>query len=148
MQAVEVLKVSSQVQYGPFTTGSAINFVSSEIPTEFNAELRANYGSYGTSNSMVRFGETMHNFGYMLEYLKNTSNGFKNLDGPGGTGLDRDDIVTKFIYTTDNDAKFKQYIELKLQYAEEDRFQWVDGCRILDGVMGLTSSGVPGTDSN
>ena len=97
---------------------------------------------------MVRFGETIDNFGYMLEYLKNTSNGFKNSDGPGGTGFDRDDIIAKFRYTTNDDAKFKQYIELKLQYAEEDRFQWVDGCRILDGVMGLTSSGVPGTDSN
>ena len=28
MQAVEILKGSSQVQYGPFTTGGAINFVS------------------------------------------------------------------------------------------------------------------------
>ncbi len=32
MEAVEVLKGSSQVQYGPFTTGGAINFVSTTIP--------------------------------------------------------------------------------------------------------------------
>ena len=35
MQNVEVLKGSSQIQYGPFTTGGAMNFVSTEIPDEF-----------------------------------------------------------------------------------------------------------------
>ena len=35
MQAVEILKGSSQVQYGPFTTGGAINLVSTAIPDEF-----------------------------------------------------------------------------------------------------------------
>ena len=35
MQAVEILKGSSQIQYGPFTTGGAINLVSTAIPDEF-----------------------------------------------------------------------------------------------------------------
>lgn len=131
MQAVEVLKGSSQVQYGPFTTGGAINFVSAEIPTDFEAELRANYGSFGTSNSMLRFGETYANFGYVVEYLKNRSNGFKELDGPGGTGFDRDDMMAKFRLTSDEGAKVFQSLELKLQYAEEDSD---------DTYLGLTQS--------
>ena len=32
MEAVEVLKGSSQIQYGPFTTGGAINMISNQIP--------------------------------------------------------------------------------------------------------------------
>ena len=32
MQAVEVLKGSSQIQYGPYTTGGAINMISTEVP--------------------------------------------------------------------------------------------------------------------
>ena len=40
MQAVEVLKGSSQIQYGPYTTGGAINFVSTEIPESFKGKLQ------------------------------------------------------------------------------------------------------------
>ena len=39
MQAVEILKGSSQIQYGPFTTGGAINLVSTQIPTTFKGSL-------------------------------------------------------------------------------------------------------------
>ena len=35
MQSVELLKGSSQIQYGPNTTGGAINFISTEIPNDF-----------------------------------------------------------------------------------------------------------------
>ena len=38
MQAIEVLKGSSQIQYGPYTTGGAINFVSTEIPQKFRGK--------------------------------------------------------------------------------------------------------------
>lgn len=38
MEAVEVLKGSSQVQYGPFTTGGAINLVSTPIPNNLSGK--------------------------------------------------------------------------------------------------------------
>lgn len=120
MQAVEVLKGSSQIQYGPFTTGGAINFVSTEIPTEFLGEVRANYGSFGTSNSLLRFGESSEQVGYVVEYLKNRSSGFKELDGPGGTGFDRNDFMSKIKFNTKKEAKIYQSLELKFQYANED----------------------------
>lgn len=41
-------------------------------------------------------------------------------------------------------------LELSVRYHEDeaDRFQWVDGYRMDNGEMVLTSAGVPGTDSN
>lgn len=120
MQAVEVLKGSSQIQYGPFTTGGAVNFVSTEIPNSFRGEIKSNYGSFGTSNTLARFGDSSQNIGYVIEYMKNRSDGFKDLDGPGGTGFDRDDIVGKIRINTNPDAKIYQSLELKLQYSDED----------------------------
>jgi Fe(3+) dicitrate transport protein len=120
MQAVEVLKGSSQVQYGPYTTGGAINFVSTEIPDEFKAELSANYGSFGTANALARFGDSSEQFGYVVEYLKNRSTGFKELDGPGQTGFNRDDFMAKFKVNSKADARFQQSLQLKFQYAREN----------------------------
>jgi Fe(3+) dicitrate transport protein len=120
MQSVEVLKGSSQIQYGPFTTGGAINFVSTEIPQSFQGEIKSNYGSFGTTNTLARFGDDFKNVGYVIEYMKNKSDGFKNLDGPGNTGFDRNDITAKIRVNTNPDAKVYQSLELKLQYSDED----------------------------
>ena len=56
MYAIEVLKGSSQVQYGPFTTGGAINMVSTPIPSRFTAKLNTSYGSYNTLKSYASIG--------------------------------------------------------------------------------------------
>jgi Fe(3+) dicitrate transport protein len=39
MQSFEILKGGSQIQYGPYTTGGAINMVSTQIPRRFQAVL-------------------------------------------------------------------------------------------------------------
>ena len=51
MEAIEVLKGSSQVQYGPFTTGGAINLVSTPIPNNFSGKANISYGSKNTFKS-------------------------------------------------------------------------------------------------
>lgn len=40
MQAVEILKGSSQIQYGPNTTGGAINMISTCIPDQLNGNRK------------------------------------------------------------------------------------------------------------
>ena len=119
MQAVEVLKGSSQVQYGPNTTGGAINFVSTEIPDDFKINLRSSFGSFNTLNSYANVGDSFKNFGYMVEYNRRQSEGFKNLDNGGDTGFDMNDVVAKFRINTDADAKVYQSLDFKFQYSDE-----------------------------
>ena len=69
MQAVEVLKGSSQIQYGPYTTGGAINFVSTEIPKSFQGKISSSYGSFNTGQTYSTIGSSNGNFGYMIEFL-------------------------------------------------------------------------------
>lgn len=55
MQGVEVRKGSSQIKYGPYTTGGAINLISTAIPTDFSSRLSLFGGNYGrrTVHAMV-----------------------------------------------------------------------------------------------
>jgi Fe(3+) dicitrate transport protein len=119
MEAVEILKGSSQVQYGPNTTGGAINFVSSRIPSTFSGSLFSNYGSFNTTNLHAKIGNSHKNFGYLVEYQKNGSDGFKDLDNGGNTGFDKDDFVAKFRLNTNPEVKVGQELELKFQTSEE-----------------------------
>jgi Fe(3+) dicitrate transport protein len=119
MQSVEVLKGSSQIQYGPNTTGGAINFISTEIPNDFRANLRTSYGTYNTLNSYANVGDSFKNFGYMVEYNKRRSDGFKNLDNGGNTGFDTNDFVAKFRVNTNPEARVQQSLDFKFQYSDE-----------------------------
>lgn len=120
MQAIEVLKGSSQVQFGPFTTGGAINMISSEVPDQFGASLRTSYGSFQSGQLHAQIGDSGKYFGYSVEYLNYNSNGFKDLDGGGDTGFDKNDLVAKIRMNVNPDGPVKQALELKFQYADED----------------------------
>lgn len=119
MQAVEILKGSSQIQYGPFTTGGAINLVSTQIPDTFRGKLNASYGSFNTSQIQAQIGDNKSNFGYAVEFLNFNSDGFKNLPDNSNTGFDKNDVVAKFRLNTKADAAIQQAVNLKFQYADE-----------------------------
>ncbi|MGC1205186.1 MAG: TonB-dependent receptor, partial [Flavobacteriaceae bacterium] len=119
MQAVEILKGSSQIQYGPFTTGGAINLVSTQIPDAFQGSLRTSYGSFNTGQTHVKIGDSKTNFGYSIEYLNLNSDGFKNLPDGSNTGFDKNDVVAKFRLNSNPEAIVKQSVNFKFQYADE-----------------------------
>lgn len=119
MEAVEVLKGSSQVQYGPFTTGGAINMISAQIPTEFSGSVRGSYGSFNTNQLHAKIGGKKGNFGYVLEYLNYGSDGFKNLPSGKNTGFNKNDVVAKINVNLFPKAKVQQSLEFKFQYSDE-----------------------------
>ena len=119
MQAVEILKGSSQIQYGPFTTGGAINLVSTQIPSRFRGSINTSDGSFNTSQKHLKIGASKTYLGYSLEYLNNNSDGFKNLPNGNTTGFDKNDVVAKFKLQNKQNAKFNQSLEFKFQYSDE-----------------------------
>ncbi|MFD2727459.1 TonB-dependent receptor family protein [Hyunsoonleella rubra] len=119
MSAVEILKGSSQIQYGPFTTGGAINLVSTQIPDSFRGEIRASYGSFNTGQIHAKVGDSKTNIGYTLEFLNFNSDGFKNLPDGSNTGFDKNDVVAKVRFNSSPEARVKQALNLKFQYSDE-----------------------------
>lgn len=120
MQAFEILKGGSQIQYGPYTTSGAINMVSTQIPSKFSGNFAASYGSFNTKRAYINIGDAFKNFAYLVEYNNRNSDGFKKIDfSSKSTGFEANDYVAKFRLNTDFDAKTYQSLTFKLQYSED-----------------------------
>lgn len=120
MEAIEVLKGSSQIQYGPNTSGGAINMISTQIPNKFTGRASIAAGNYDSRNTEVVVGNSYKNFGFVSDYFNYSSDGFKNIDGGGNTGFDKSDYSAKFRLNTNFDAKTYQSLTFKIQYSEEE----------------------------
>ncbi|AUI46316.1 TonB-dependent receptor family protein [Bacteroides hominis] len=120
MEAIEVLKGSSQVQYGPFTTGGAVNLVSTPIPNNFSGKANISYGSKNTFKSHAAIGSNWKHFGYMVEYLRYQSDGFKRYEDYAAEGFKRNDIIAKMVVKTDKVRGVNHALELKFGYAGEN----------------------------
>jgi Fe(3+) dicitrate transport protein len=128
MAGVEVLKGSSQIGYGPNTTGGVINFLSTPIPEDQQFYLRATYGSNGNGLVHSHYGDTIEtasgNFGYLAELFYRTSDGFREIapgrgiPGGGDTGFGLIEPMVKFSW--EPNSVIDQKFEFKYGYTEGD----------------------------
>lgn len=119
MQAIEILKGSSQVQYGPFTTGGVINLVSTAIPEKLAGRFQSSYGSFNSSQLYSSVGQSGRHFGFVVEYLGLNSDGFKQLGNDANTGFDTHDAMGKVKWQSAAEASLPQSLELKYHYYSE-----------------------------
>ena len=118
MNGVEVFKGPSTIQYGPATVGGAVNLVSRAIPYAAKGELDAQYGSENFQRYNAYYGEQLGNFGYLIEGLRVSSDGFKELKGGSNTGFIRNDVNLKTSWQVL--GEMSHLFQLKLGYADED----------------------------
>ncbi len=120
MHALEARKGSSQIKYGPHSTGGALNYVSTPIPEKFETNLNFNTGNYESIMLNANLGSSSSNYGYLFEILHDENSGFKNIDfSNNGTGFNKTDLMGKFRY---NSKLFKHYpsaVELKVSATNE-----------------------------
>jgi len=118
MSAVEVFKGPATTQYGPATIGGAVNLVSRAIPFAAEGELDAQYGQYNFQRYNAYYGEQIGDFGYLIEGLNVSTDGFKDLDASSEeTGFERNDVSLKTSWQSL--GKVSQIFQLKLGYADE-----------------------------
>ena len=118
MSAVEVFKGPSTIQYGPATVGGAINMVSRPIPYSSEGELDVQYGTDNFQRYSAYQGQQIGDFGYVIEGLRLSTDGFKEIDGSNdSTGFVRNDVNLKTNWQTLGDVS--QLFQLKLGYADE-----------------------------
>jgi len=120
IQGVEVLKGSSQIKYGPYTIGGAINLLSTAIPSSSQGFAHMAYGSFGTNQQRLWIGDSRKNIDYVFEINRMASNGFKELDHGENTGFDRRDVMGKLRWHTNEDALVFQSVTLKFVSSSEE----------------------------
>lgn len=119
MSGVEILKGSSQVRYGPQTTGGVINYLSTPIPEQNTFYGRATFGSDNTWFGHTYYGDTQETsagkVGYLFELHGQTSDGFRYIDGSSGdTGYELWEPMLKLAF--EPDTALKQRFEFKFGY--------------------------------
>jgi len=118
MAGIEFLKGSSQVMYGPHTTGGVINFLSTPIPTggqQFFSRLTA--GSYGNFFNQTWLGGTTMTdagrVGALVELHTQLSDGYRLIDGVGRrSGFTLTEPMVKLAW--EPKGALRQRLELKV----------------------------------
>ncbi len=119
MHAVEILKGSSQIQYGPNTSGGAINMLSTPLGESFKTTLKSSYGSFNSNQLHFTLKNKTGQISYLVEYLNFASDGFKSLPSGANTGFDIQDVLGKIRWQSDPKNDFQKYLEFKYQYYDE-----------------------------
>lgn len=119
MQGVEILKGSAQIKYGPYTTGGAINLISTQLPKDFQVKINVIGGSFWSRNVHAFIGNTHERIAYAIEVFNYGSNGFKVLDGGGNTGFQKSDYIGKLQLNSKKNAKIQQSLTFKAGLVNE-----------------------------
>lgn len=120
MEAIEVRKGSSQIKYGPNTTGGAINYVSTPIPEDFKVKADLEAGEWGSSKTHVNIGTAGSFYGILLESFADKTKGFKHFTNPDlPTGYDKQDYLLKVRLNTPADFGLSAALELKVSSTDE-----------------------------
>lgn len=109
MESIEVRKGSSQIKSGPITTGGVLNYVSSSIPAAFRVRADVASGANNTHRISANMGGAGRNIGWLAETFQLQTDGFKQLDGGGNTGVTLADYLIKFrLNTTPTDSQYQE----------------------------------------
>lgn len=122
MHALEVLKGSSQVRFGPHATGGVVNYLSTPVPEARQGYLRSAYGSDNEYRNQLWLGDQIDSphgrIGYLVEVYHRQTDGFKDITGPlsgvgpdaGNSGFTRIEPLVKLAFEPAGDLQ--QRIEL------------------------------------
>ncbi|MEL7025061.1 MAG: TonB-dependent receptor [Pseudomonadota bacterium] len=114
MVGIEVFKGPASIEFGPQTIGGAINLVSAPIPDATTGSVEVSGGSDGYRHLHARAGTQGETYGVLAEFMHFGSDGFKQLDGGGDTGFDKNEFIFKVARELGPGK-----LELRFTYADE-----------------------------
>ena len=121
MDGVEVFKGPASIRYGPYTVGGAINLQTAEIPDDHAAAFDAAVGQFGYGKLHGRYGWGGTHAGFLVEGVRLSTTGFKELDGDqdADTGFTKNEVMFKARLNSDPSARVYHRLDVKVGYADE-----------------------------
>ncbi len=121
MDGIDIFKGPAAIQYGPYTVGGAINYRTAPIPTGHGAVADVAVGQFGYGKLHGRYGWGGENFGFLIEGVRLTSTGFKEIDADeaADTGFTRNEFMVKARLNSDTGSRVYHRFDVKLGYSDE-----------------------------
>lgn len=117
--ALEVYKGPSALRHGPQTIGGTLNVVTRRVPRASQGMASVGVGTFRNVSAHAWGAVANDRAGLLLESANLVSGGFKDLDGGGPTGFQRQDLMLKGRLNTDDDAPIFHLVEIKLGFGHE-----------------------------
>ncbi|MEY3194926.1 MAG: hypothetical protein RIQ78_1023, partial [Bacteroidota bacterium] len=109
MSAIEMVKGSGQIMFGPRTIGGVINYITADPPAQPETKVALRGGSGGFLAAQLGYGSTYGNIGIRLQY------DHKRADKIGVTGVETHDFTAKLRFVLGE----KSSVGLKIQLYDE-----------------------------
>jgi len=119
MTGIEVLKGPSAISYGPNTVGGAINMKSRPIGDTNGGNLELAYGSDNYQKGHGYYNYKQDQFGLLVEGIRLSADGFKELDNGKDTGFVKNELLIKANYEIEDGNNYQLW-QLKLGYGDEE----------------------------
>ena len=118
MTGIEVFKGPAAISYGPNTVGGAINMHSRTISDINEGSLELAYGENNYQKLHSYYNHHIGKLGILVEGIRVSADGFKELDNGGDTGFTKNELLVKLNYEVDS-PEYYQLWQLKLGYGDE-----------------------------
>lgn len=135
MARIEVTKGPSAIRFGPNTVGGALNLISEPMPGARMAYVDIAGGTTAFGKLHARAAERGERWGVMAELVKLRSSGFRQLDGGGNTGFDKNDASLLALWQSKSSAEVFQRWELRAGYSDEVSNETYVGLTNLDFTL-------------
>lgn len=119
MTGIEVLKGPSAIKYGPNTVGGAINMKSRPISDDSKGYVELAYGEDNYQKLHSFYNYKKDNLGVLVEGIRLSSDGFKELDNGDDTGFVKNELLVKLNYEIENDDTYQLW-QFKAGYGDEE----------------------------
>lgn len=132
MGSLEVRTGSSQIAYGPITTGGVVNLISTPVPYHPAGFLSVQGGSWGGRQVHAYGGTRTDRVGVLVETFQWGGSGFKNVDGNPDADYRKQDYLAKLLFTSRPGARVYQSLLVKGVLVKEDSDETYVGLTAAD----------------